>query len=87
MKVDNFTSRLEKYPHLKERFEAILNIAENSSGKLDKADDAEMMAIEEVRKIGSELLKTWAVNQETKQKEQALTNPNLILHSKKNSIG
>jgi hypothetical protein len=87
MSLDNFTRRLEKYPHLKDRFEAILNIAENSSGKFDKADDAEMMAIEEVRKIGSELLKTWAINQEAKQKEQALINPNLIRHSKKNSIG
>ncbi len=32
--------RLAKYPHLRARFEAILDVAENTSGSLERADDA-----------------------------------------------
>lgn len=88
MSSENLAKKLEKYPHLRDRFEAILNIVENATGSIEEADHAEMMAIEEVRKIGSELLRAWASNQEAKKQEQALeSNSNLIRHAKKNSIG
>jgi hypothetical protein len=86
--MDSLIKRLEKYPHLRDRFEAILNIAENTTGELERADDAEMKAIEEVRKIGAELLRTWASNQEMKKSAQAVEeNAQLIRHSKKNYTG
>lgn len=88
MNSESLVKRLEKYPHLRERFEAILDITENSTGLIEEADHAEMLAIEEVRKIGSEMLHTWANNQEMKKQAQALEeNPGLIRHSKKNCIG
>jgi hypothetical protein len=86
--MNNLVERLEKHPHLRDRVEAILNIAENTTGELERADDAEMKAIEEMRKLGSELLQAWAINQETKKNSQAVEgNTQLIRHSKKNSIG
>ena len=88
MSSESLVKRLEKYPHLRDRFEAILNIAENTTGSIEEADHAEMMAIKEVRKIGSEILHIWANNQEVKKQKQALeNNSKLIRHSKKNSIG
>lgn len=88
MNSERLVKRLEKYPHLRERFEAILDIAENSTGLIEEADHAEMMAIEEVKRVGSEMLRTWADNQEVKKRTQILEkNSDLVRHSKKNSIG
>lgn len=86
MNAQSLAEKLEKYPHLKERFESILNIVENSS--LELADEAEMQAIEEVRKIGNQIMQCWAINQEKIQEQKAEEkNPKQIKHSKKNCIG
>ncbi len=57
---DNFIERLEAHPTLKSRFESILDLAENTSGDVIKADEAERQAIEEVRNLGNEILEDWA---------------------------
>lgn len=80
--------KLNSNPALKKRVEEILNIAHNSSGKLITADEAEIKTIEEVQKLGREVLKEWAVNQH----EQAIKatkeeKPKAKKHIKKNSIG
>lgn len=59
---DNFIKRLEKHPRLKSRFKSILDLAENTTGNVIKADEAERQAIEEVRKLGNEVLYDWATN-------------------------
>ncbi|HJZ24191.1 MAG TPA: hypothetical protein VJ201_07075 [Candidatus Babeliales bacterium] len=41
-KVLEVTRKLEKYPYLLARIEAMLEVAENSSGKYELADDVEM---------------------------------------------
>lgn len=53
-------SRLAQHPKLKARFEAILDVAENTHGNLIRADEAEQGAIEPVRQLGNELLHDWA---------------------------
>lgn len=80
--------KLNSNPALKRRVEEILNIAHNSSGKLITADEAEEKTIEEVQKLGREVLKEWAINQheqviKTTKKEKPKANK----HIKKNSIG
>ena len=84
---DKFRERLEAHPTLKARFESILDLAENSNGDVIRADDAEQTAINEVRKLGHEILPDWAgmrvkvsVN-ELKAKEKVLKGP-----GKKNSL-
>ncbi|EDN68741.1 hypothetical protein BGP_3755 [Beggiatoa sp. PS] len=59
---DNFTERLETHPALKSRFESILDIVENTSGDVIKADEAEQRSIKEVRKLGNEVLHDWALH-------------------------
>jgi hypothetical protein len=80
--------RIKAHPGLKERIKAILDIAENSSGELITADQAEGKAIEEVKKLGQELLKEWAVQRHEKALETAKkTHPNATRHEKKSSTG
>lgn len=57
---NTLATRLEKHPALKARFEAILDLAENTHGDLISADEAEQRAIEQVRRLGNEILHDWA---------------------------
>ena len=60
--------RLEKHPELKERFEMIMDIVENVSGEVEKADEAERRAIEAVRQLGNEIVHGWAQRQQQKKR-------------------
>lgn len=76
--------KLDKHPYIKARIEAILHLAENTSGSFDRADDVEEQLIIEVRKMGNEVLQTWATEQEKKKTAEASNNKDLIRHLKKN---
>ena len=52
--------RLSQYPSLKNRIEFLINIIEDSAGDCQKADEAEMRVIEELRRMGSEALHYWS---------------------------
>ncbi|MCP3678838.1 MAG: hypothetical protein GY782_00485 [Gammaproteobacteria bacterium] len=87
-KKNSLEERLKAHPHLREKFERILNIVENAHGDLEKADDAEQRAIEELRKLGNEVLHDWAIHQEKKKAEGMNTNKSKVKkHGKKNFIG
>lgn len=64
--------KLKNHLCLKKRFNEILGIAENTSGELITADEAETKAIEEVRKLGKEVIQEWAENQHKQQVETLL---------------
>ena len=82
----NFLKRLEEQPHLRKRFEEILNVAENDD--IITADEAEERAIEETRKLGQEMLQEWAKKQHDRQIHKATKNhPEAKKQGKKNSIG
>ena len=84
----NLDDRLYKHPHLRERFESILAIVEDTAGTIDLADDAERLAIIEVRQLGSAMLHEWARTKESqKNTEMGATENNAIRNGKKNSIG
>jgi hypothetical protein len=55
-----FIDRINKHPHLKDRFESLLGVIENTEGQFTKADDAEQYVIEEIRKMGNVALHSWA---------------------------
>lgn len=83
-----FLTKIKNNPDLKKRFEEILNIAENSSGELITAQQAEEKALEEVRKLGQEVLKGWAKSQHNKAMEAAKKdNCKAREHVKKNFTG
>lgn len=87
MDIKDLIERLNRHPHIKTRLEILLNVAENSSGEFDRADDAEHALVEEIRKMGQELLQGWATNQNIKKELETKNLPNITRHSKKNCIG
>ena len=81
----NLAERLEKYPYLKSRLESILDIVEDPSSSVDKADEAEQLLIEEMQQFGKEALHDWAVGKEEKKVKELLDNNDGVKkHSKKN---
>jgi hypothetical protein len=52
--------RLKAHPELKERFEAILALAEDKTGSVGTADAVEALLVEEVRRLGAEAMGDWA---------------------------
>ena len=58
-KRETVSERLERHPALKARMERILDVVENASGDVHRADEAERRAIEEVRQMGLEIMQDW----------------------------
>jgi hypothetical protein len=53
-------ARLAQYPELRARVEEILAVIENEQGETFTADEAEEQAFEQVRRLGQEVLQSWA---------------------------
>jgi hypothetical protein len=88
--IDNekLIERLKKHPKIANRLISLLDVTENESGTYDIADDVEEKFIEEIRKMGAEVMESWATNQVQKKIDEVCQdNKNLIRHSKKNFIG
>ena len=64
-RLNRIVEGLESHPELIDRFEHILGIVENIDGSCNTADEAEERTIEELRKLGNELMGRWAEHQET----------------------
>ena len=81
--------RLKAHPQLRDRIYQILSIAEDPEGKIDKADEAEQRVIDELRRLGQEVLEDWAVGKEKQKVEQLKSELDLKVtgHGKKNSTG
>lgn len=82
------SERLEAYPELKQVVEQMLDVVENVEGRADRANDAEILVVNNMRKIGASALQEWARQREknvtTKWAEE---NPLAIKHGKKKSAG
>jgi hypothetical protein len=61
-----FLNRLNEHPELRERMERLLDMVENETGNFTKANDAEQYTIEELRKMGNDILHSWAKKASTK---------------------
>lgn len=51
---------MRRHPHLRERFEAILKLAEVGEGEVGTANQVEGMLVEEVRRLGNATMRDWA---------------------------
>jgi hypothetical protein len=60
LRASRLAARLAQYPELRARFEEILSVIENEQGDTFTADEAEERAFEQVRKLGQEVLQSWA---------------------------
>jgi len=80
--------RFRKYPYLRSRVESILDIVEDTSASVDKADEAEQLLIDEMRQMGKEALHDWAVGKEQEKAAELLDGSDGIKkHSKKKFHG
>lgn len=84
---NNLIKRLNRNPHIRARLEALLSVAENTSGEFKTADAAENALADGVRQMGKELLQDWATSQNTAAEAEAAIDQALRRHSKKNFIG
>lgn len=80
---------MNKNPKLKARVISILDISNNTSGDIIKANDAEERTIEELRKLGNEVLGSWADNRVEKSTDEILEKEkeNITKDGKKKFIG
>jgi hypothetical protein len=84
----SFTERMEAYPELKKHIEQMLDAVENIGGKADKANDAEILVVDNMRKIGATALQEWAIQRDKiATVKWAEEHPTSIKHGKKKSIG
>jgi len=77
-KKASLEERLKARPELRQRFEAMLDIVEDTKGDLDKANAAEERVIAELQQMGKEAITCWAKEKESKKTEEYLkTNSNI----------
>ena len=87
-KVSVFEERLNPHPVLKDRFQSLLDIVEDTAGNYDKADEAELKIIEELRRTGNILMNECAERKEiAKVGELRKSCRDITGHGKKNSFG
>lgn len=86
-RFNQFVEKLKEYPELQERFEKILAVAENEDGSANTADEAEERAMEEVRKLGQELMQSWAVRKHERLVTEYDSRKGTRRKGKKNSTG
>lgn len=64
-KKKSLEERLQAHPALRKRVESLLDVVENASGDVEKANEAEKQVIETLQKMGREALETWGSNRES----------------------
>jgi hypothetical protein len=87
MRGKNWEERISKHPELRERFERIMDLVEDAAGDLEKADAAEERAIQELQKLGNEVMHGWARGQAHKKAETWQGQKGIQRKAKKNSTG
>ncbi len=85
---DDLVRKLSAHPDLRNRVESLLLAVEDEAGELKEADAAEMLIIEEMRRMGQEALQAWAARQVDKtSKEFSQTSEPAWREGKKNCAG
>lgn len=79
--------RLREYPEVRARIERMLDVMENVNGDVVKADEAEQRFIEELRKMGQEVLQSWADGQQQHLERYWNGREGVSRKDKKNSTG
>ncbi len=84
---ERLMTRLNKHPQLRGRVERLVDIVEDVGDELRKADEAERRVIDEVRRLGQEVLEGWADGQVAKRADELERTPGVWREGKKNSAG
>jgi hypothetical protein len=78
--------RLERYPELKERMERLLDVVENTGGDVKLADEAERRAIEELRKMGQQVMQGWGQRLAGREAQELEETGGVVRHVKKTPL-
>jgi hypothetical protein len=81
------TQKRAKHPQLRGRIERLVDLVEDVGDDLRKADEAEQRVIEEVRRLGQEVLEGWANEQVSRRSEALDRTSGVWREGKKNSAG
>jgi hypothetical protein len=84
---ERLLARLNQHPQLRGRIERLVDLVEDAGDDLRKADEAERRVIEEVRRLGQEMLEDWADGQIAKRADELDRTPGVWHDGKKNSAG
>jgi predicted ribosome quality control (RQC) complex YloA/Tae2 family protein len=84
---ERLLSRLNQHPPLRSRIERLVDLVEDAGDDLRKADEAERRVIEEVRRLGQEVLENWADGQVAKRAAELDRTPGVWREGKKNFAG
>lgn len=87
MHKESLEERLRKHPALRARIEALLDMVEDESGQLERADDAEEFLITQLRSLGQEVLQEWAANEQHHVEQHWDNRPGIARKQKKDSSG
>lgn len=79
--------RLAQYPELRARFEEIPAVVENEQGDTFTADEAEERAFEQVRRLGQEVMQSWAERKHERLVQEYDMRGDTHRKGKKNSTG
>lgn len=76
--------RFESRPHVYARLQSIADMMDQAMAEGCTADEAEALAIEQIQKLGREVLHDWAEQKQQQSLKRAQQNhPDAIKHAKK----
>jgi uncharacterized Ntn-hydrolase superfamily protein len=78
---------LNANPQIKSRIASLLAAVEDAGGDLKEADAAEMRMIEEIRRMGQEVMQAWADRQIEASENEVRRGGGVHREGKKNSAG
>ena len=78
--------RLNAHPQLRGHMESLLALVEGENEEVKQADEAERRVIETLRRLGNEVLRSWATQQEV-VRSAAVSQQGAVRAGKKNSTG
>jgi hypothetical protein len=81
-----FLARLQRYPELQAKFDALLDVVENASGDATKADEAEQRVFEELRHMGQQAIQAWAERKQQRIEADCNARSDLARKEKKASL-
>jgi transcriptional regulator GlxA family with amidase domain len=81
-----FLARLQRHPELQAKFDALLDIVDNASGDALKADEAEQLVFEELRRMGQQALQSWANRKQQRVEADSDARSDLARKEKKASL-
>ncbi len=87
VRATQLAARLAQYPKLRARVEEILALVENQHGAANTADEAEELAVEQVRRLGQEVLQGWAERKHARLVQEYDARRDTRRKGKKKSIG